>query len=250
LRQRFAGMILGGSPAERTSGLAALAVTACELWRLLPCELAILAPDDAGARILARAIAGPEADLAEAFYPEQMGSVDAVAYLRSDEWPLITPRHRRYVVDEFVALQRRVADVSDDNPDGRRWITARKIEAAEVLDLVDRARRLGHELLTVYAELLGRGRPLPAPGLCLEIADFYDRWKRRERITDIADVWAGPLRPLPDCPLVLVDDADLVPPLARMATARVFPRAAYCLANVAEPWPELGALAVTAPLRL
>src|SRR5262245_46035886 len=119
LRRRFACRVTGGSPAQRTAALATVARKACDLWRLFPCQLGLLAPDDAGARVLARAIAGPDADLAESFFPELMGSVDAVAYRRSDEWPLITPRHRRYVVDEFVALQRRVADVGD-TPDGRR----------------------------------------------------------------------------------------------------------------------------------
>jgi len=233
-RRRFVAAIRGPLAAGKTTALAAVAAAAVAEFGVSLCQFALLAPTAARAHMLRRVVADlhrPGVALEEVLFPDMTGGVADVAFWRGPRARRATEGQMRIAAEEFAARIARAGELADA-PGDHLFLRARRRDVLAVFLLAGRARLAGRPLADMHAEERGRGMALPeAFSMVAEIADFYAEFKHREGIVDDADILAGPLYPAPDCPLVLVDDADAVGPTAQAAIMRLFPRAALVAAG-------------------
>jgi len=226
-RQRFAVAVVG---AGSTEVLVSLAVEACREFAIPISAAAVLAAAG-GARLLKWMLAdavSPGAQLEHLFFDHLAGSVLDVAHAHGLPLPLLRPLQRSRAIEEYGALILRAAGLRGD--DTTKFLRERRsdIRAALALDL--RARLECREIAELFAEMVGQGHRLPSLSFVVGVADFYATFRRRAQVADEADIYGAAVRPVADCPLVLIDEAHAVPPLGRRAVARLFPRAGVILA--------------------
>lgn len=238
-RKRFAAEIIGGPRSGKTTALGGVAAMAAGMWGVGVERFAILAPTEAGARLLRRAVAdeafGPGFPLAEVFERglALSGAVADVAYEHSAQPQRVTSGIRRAAVQAYCARIRASAGIAPGDPAGARFMRARLRQVGAAIGYLGHVRLADRDLIEAYAEGLERGIELPNPTQWLDLAQYWDEWKLRERAVEPADILTGRLYPDADCPLVLLDDADEAGPLARAAAERLFPRAAIVISACA-----------------
>src|SRR5262245_50236142 len=226
-RRRFAVGVVGGG---KTEALAAMATEAAHEFGIPISYAAVLAHEEAVTYALQCAIGDAVDPTArQAFFPHLAGTVLAIAHAHSWQLPLVKAGHRRRVIEHHLALIRRAAGLSEE--EAAKFLRGRKDDVAAALDLDLRARLAERQAPELFAEMIGDGQRLPALSFVLEAIETYRGFKARERIVDAADVFAGQLVAEAECPLVLIDEAQEVPPLARRAVARLFPRAGVMFAT-------------------
>ena len=228
-RRRFAAGVVGG--AGKSAALAAMAAEALQEFAIPTGHVAVLAQEGAVAYALQCAIGeaiGSTTPPADLFFPHLAGTVLAVAHAHSWQLPLVKAQDRRRVIEHHLTLIRRAAGLAGD--EAAKFLRERKADLVVVLDLDLRARLAERQTPELFAEMIGEGHSLPALSFVLEAIETYRAFKARTRIVDAADVFAGQLTAEAECPLVLIDEAQEVPVLARRAVARLFPRAGVMLA--------------------
>jgi len=227
-RRRFAVGLVGG--VGKSAALAAMAAEAAHEFGIPISYAAVLAHEEAVAYALQCAIGDAVDPTArKAFFPHLAGTVLAVAHAHSWQLPLVKAGHRRRVIEHHLTLIRRAAGLSEE--EAAKFLRGRKDDIIAALDLDLRARLAERQAPELFAEMIGDGQRLPALSFVLEAIETYRGFKARERIVDAADVFAGQLVAEAECPLALIDEAQEVPPLARRAVARLFPRAAVMFAT-------------------
>ena len=236
-RRRFAAGVVGG--AGKSAALAAMAAEVLQEFGIPAGHVAVLAQEETVAYALQWAIGeaiGATTPPADLFFPHLAGTVLAVAHAHSWQLPLVKAQHRRRVIEHHLELIRRAAGI--EPKDAAKFLRERKDDLVAVFDLDLRARLAERQTPELFAEMIGEGHSLPALSFVLEAIETYHTFKARTRMVDAADVFTGQLTAEAECPLVLIDEAQEVPALARRAVARLFPRAAVMLAT-----SEIAALA-------
>lgn len=210
-----------------------MAAEAATVWAVSVKRFAVLAPTPAGARVLRRAIADaafePGYPLADLFYDGRTGAIADVAYAHSAQPLRVTGSLRRAAVQEYCARIRKSANIAPGDPAGAKFMSDRQRQASVAIGYLDTALLSGLDLSKAYGDGLERGLDLPNPTQWIDLADYWQTFKRRERAVEAADILTGHLYPDEACPLVLFDDADEAGPLARAAIERLFPRAALVI---------------------
>jgi len=233
-RRRFTATIRGPLRSGKTTALASIATEAAEQWGMSVVQFGLLALAPADAHLLCRAVADtiePGTSLEWFFRDDLAGTIAAVAYARSVGAIQVNNRHRRQAAAEFTARIKRAAGLTD-SPADVAFLKCRHRDVLIIIELDQRARVTGRSLAEIHSDQVARGARVPqAFSLVAEAADFYAEFRHRERLVDDGDVLAGALYPADDCPLVLVDEAQDVPPSAQAAVARMFPRAALVAAG-------------------
>jgi hypothetical protein len=165
--------------------------------------------------------------------PELIGSVwqviNARAYYGGSD--PVTGEHRRLVADQFAELVKRMNDMGAAAAD-RKFLRHVRRQVDAVIRLSVAARCDETPLLEAYRLAIAAGERLPAFSFVVEVADYFEEFKRVVKVADLADQLAAGVEPVTACELALLEDAGAVPPLGLRALRRLLPNASFVLAGV------------------